>query len=138
MTSNGMAVVGLYAALNTAILFWLTIATSGLRRRYKVLIGDGGVPHLTRIMRGHANAVETMPMMIILLMIAALLGTPPLVLHLLGATFTIGRAIHAWHFVLETSRPWRRFAGFGLSALSMMLAAVGLFGHAVWMLIGPT
>ena len=80
MTPQAAAAVGLYAALNVLILLWLTIATSRLRGRYKVLVGDNGVPHLIRIMRGHANAVENMPMMMVLMLVAALLGTPVLVL----------------------------------------------------------
>lgn len=101
MTQQAAAAIGIYAALNVLILLWLTLATSQLRGRYKVLVGDNGVPHLIRIMRGHANAVENMPMMMVLMLVAALLGTPVLVLHLLGVTFTVGRALHAWHFILE-------------------------------------
>jgi uncharacterized membrane protein YecN with MAPEG domain len=129
-----IATVGIYAALNAFILLWLVLATSSLRNRYKVWIGDGGVEHIARIMRGHANAVENMPIMLILLLIAAFIGTPVYVLHLLGAAFTIGRAIHAWHFIVERGQQWQRFIGFTLSALALLVTALGVLTHAIWTL----
>jgi len=132
MTQQAAAAVGLYAALNVLILMWLVLATSRLRQRYKVLIGDGGVPHMIRIMRGHANAVENMPMMMVLLLAAAALGTPVYVIHALGLCFTIGRAVHASHFIAEKGAGWQRFAGFGLSFAAMMIATLGVLAHALW------
>lgn len=136
MTSQAAAAVGIYAALNVMILLWIAGTTSRLRGRYKVLVGDNGVPHLIRIMRGHANAVENMPMMMVLLLVAAQLGTPVLVLHLLGATFTVGRVLHAWHFIVEKGAGWQRFIGYSLGVLAMLLATIGVLGHALFILLG--
>jgi uncharacterized membrane protein YecN with MAPEG domain len=132
---TAFAVVGLYAALNVLILLWFSIATSMLRRRPKVLIGDGGVKHLVRIMRGHANAIENMPMMMVLLLVAAVLGTPVHVLHGLGLCFTVGRAIHAAHFIAEHGAPWQRPLGFGLAAFAMLLTAAGVLVHSVAIMV---
>ncbi|MFO1149653.1 MAG: MAPEG family protein [Alsobacter sp.] len=128
-------VVGLYAALNVLILFWLTIATGAARRRAGVLIGDGGHPELIRVMRGHANAIETMPMMFVMLIVAAAMGTPGFVLHALGLTFTLGRLLHAMHFVNPDAPGWQRGVGFTLGFLAMALLALGLLGHAAWSLL---
>ena len=65
-----LAAVGIYAALNMAILIWISFETGRLRGKHKVSIGDGGVKHLVRIMRGHANAVENMPMFFVLMLVA--------------------------------------------------------------------
>jgi len=135
MNQSAIAAVGFYAALNVAILLWLALATSRLRRTYKVYVGDGEIPHLVRVMRGHANAVENMPMMMVLLLVAALLGTPVAVLHALGACFTVGRAIHAWHFIQERGKRWERFVGYTLGFLAMALAAIGVLGHAISIMI---
>lgn len=135
MNQSAMAAAGLYAALSTFILFWLAEATGRLRRRHKVLIGDGGIANLVRIMRGHANAVENIPMMAALLILAALLGAPVLAIHLLGAAFVVGRALHAWHFIQEQAPQWQRFVGYGLGALSMTLAAIGVLGHAIVLMV---
>lgn len=135
MNQTAVASVGLYAVLNMTILFWLVLATSRLRGRYKVWVGDGGVAHLERIMRGHANAVENMPMTILLLLIAALLGTSALALHLLGVAFTIGRALHAWHFIEEQGARWQREIGFGLSALATIVAMALILVHVLQLLV---
>ncbi|MFU0507691.1 MAPEG family protein [Pseudaminobacter sp. NGMCC 1.201702] len=134
MNQSAIAAVGLYAALNMVILLWLAIATARLRNKHRVWIGTGGVEHLTRTMRGHANAIENIPMTIILLLIAALLGMPVLILHVLGATFTLGRAIHAWHFIDEHGARWQRVVGFGLSGVVTVTTLLGVLGYVLWLL----
>lgn len=131
MNQSALAAAGLYAALNALILLWLTMATALVRRRHMVAIGDGGVEHLRRTMRGHANAAENMPVMLILLGLAAVLGAPALAIHVLGAAFTFGRAVHAWHFTHQTAAHWQRATGFGLSMMTIAAAALGVFGHAL-------
>ena len=129
--TQALAIVGIYAALNTFILFWFDVATGKLRSKHKVSIGDGGVKHLVRILRGHANAIENMPMFFILLAIAAMLAAPNWLMHVLGVTFTVGRVLHAWHFIQEDAPGWQRAIGFGLSFLALLLAALGVLGHAI-------
>jgi len=131
-----LSTAGIYAALNMAILLWIAIETGRLRGKYKVSIGDGGVKHLIRIIRGHANAVENMPMFLIMLLIAALIGMPLIAVHALGLAFTVGRALHAWHFIQEDAPGWQRGGGFGLSFLAQVMLLVGLLGHGVWTLAG--
>ena len=135
MNLYAVSAVGLYVALNAFILFYLANATGAIRRKLRVMVGDGGQPALQKIMRGHANAIEIMPMTFLLLLIAALMGLPAWAIHGLGIVFTVGRAIHAWHFAHDDS-PFRyRIVGFGLSVLVFALLAVGVFGHAVWTLV---
>lgn len=128
---QAFAIVGIYAALNTFILLWISIATGRLRARHKVSIGDGGVPHLVRILRGHANAIENMPMFFLLLALAAMLAAPNFLLHGLGLVFTVGRALHAWHFIQEDAPGWQRSVGFGLSGLALLLVTLGVLGHGL-------
>lgn len=131
-----LAAVGIYAALNMAVLIWIAVETARLRGKYKVSIGDGGVKHLVRILRGHANAVENMPMFFILMVIAALLGMPVLAAHLLGIVFTIGRVMHAWHFIQEDAPRWQRGGGITLSLLAQTVLLIGILAHGLWILIG--
>lgn len=129
-----LAAVGMYAALNILILTWISFETGRLRGKHKVSIGDGGVKHLARIMRGHANAIENMPMFFILLSISAILGMPALAAHLFGAAFTIGRGLHAWHFIQEDAPAWQRGGGFGLSFLCQVVLVIAVLAHSFWML----
>ncbi len=130
-----LVAVGFYAALNMALLMWITYETGRLRGKHKVSIGDGGVKHLVRIMRGHANAVENMPIFLVMIVIAALLGMPVLAAHILGACFTIGRALHAWHFIQDDAPGWQRAGGFTLSFLAQLVLLIGLLGHGVWTVV---
>lgn len=129
-----LSAVGIYTALNMAILLWIATETGRLRGKHKVSIGDGGVKHLIRIIRGHANAIENMPMFFIMLLIGALNGMPVLAAHVLGAVFTIGRGLHAWHFIQEDAPGWQRGGGFGLSFLAQVVLLIGLVGHGLWTL----
>ncbi|MCA0276111.1 MAG: MAPEG family protein [Proteobacteria bacterium] len=134
MNQSALAAAALYAALNALILLWLTTATALVRRKHMVLIGDGGVAHLGRTMRGHANAIENIPVMLVLLGFAAALGAPAVAIHVLGAGFTFGRAVHAWHFTRAEASQWQRATGFGLSVLTIAAAALGVLGHALLLL----
>lgn len=102
---NGIAVVGLYAGLNTLILLWIAMSTGQLRAKHKVSIGDGGILHLTRILRGHANAMENVPMAIILMFVMAGLNAPIFVLHGFGIVLTLGRFFSRDAFY-QGRRPW--------------------------------
>lgn len=130
-----LSAVGIYAALNMAILIWIAVETTRLRVKYKVSIGDGDIKHLTRIIRGHANAIENMPIFLIMLVVAALLGMPALAVHGLGLIFTIGRGFHAWHFIQEDAPSWQRGGGYGLTFLPQLILLVGLVGHGLWMMV---
>jgi len=134
MNQSAYAAAGLYAALNGLILLWLTMATALVRRKHMVLIGDGGVARLHRTMRGHANAIENIPIMLVLLGFAAALGAPAVAIHVLGCAFTFGRTVHAWHFTHERAAQWQRATGFGLSVATLAAAALGVLGHALLLL----
>ncbi|MDH4985965.1 MAPEG family protein [Aminobacter anthyllidis] len=134
MDQPAYAAAALYAALNALILVWLTLATALVRRKHMVLIGDGGVAHLGRTMRGHANAIENIPVMLMLLGFGAALGAPAVAIHVLGVAFTFGRAVHAWHFTHEQAAQWQRATGFGLSVATLAVAAIGVLGQALLLL----
>ena len=119
-----IAAVALYAGLNALVLVGLSVQTGRVRARTRISIGDGGHPRLIRVMRGHANAIETIPVVLLLLALIAWLGAPAWVLHLLGVALTVGRVFHGLHFAAADAPGWQRAAGAGLSALVMIVAAL--------------
>ena len=119
-----LAAVALYVGLNLVILAWLTIATGGVRRSQKVLIGDGGDQRLIRVMRGHANAMEAIPPTLIAMLVIAILGAPALAIHALGILLTAGRFLHALHFTAADAPGWQRGIGFLLSTLAFAAAGI--------------
>lgn len=135
MDTLSFAIVGFYIGLNALILVWISAATAKLRGKYKISIGDGGNKHMLRIMRGHANAIENMGIVLLLLLAMAALGTPPLVLHGFGLVFTFSRFIHAWHFIQDDAARWQRFYGAVLTLVVTLALAIGVIGHSVYIMM---
>ncbi|WP_339949477.1 MAPEG family protein [uncultured Albimonas sp.] len=131
MPLPALSAVALYAGLNGLVLFWLTFNVVQVRRAQKIYMGDGGDPLMIRAMRGQANFVEFVPMTLILIALAALLGAPALAIHGLGAMLTVGRLLHAWHFTRADAPGWQRGAGALLTLLALLLAALGAISHGV-------
>ncbi len=136
MNTLQFAVVGFYIGLNALILLWLTMGTIRLRGKYKISIGDGDNKHMFRIMRGHANAIENMGTVLLLMLIMAALGTPSIVLHGIGIVFTFARLIHAWHFIQEDAARWLRFYGTLLTLIVTLVLALTVIGHSIIIMMG--
>lgn len=130
-----LSAVGIYAAICFFIITWLANAIGALRRQHRIAIGHGGNKHLERVMRGQANAVENMPIFLIGLLIAALMGAPDWVIHILGLVFSVGRILHAYHFIKEDAPIRLRFVGFAIGLLASTLLFIGLAGHGVWSVV---
>lgn len=125
------AIVGFYLSLNALLLLWLSVKVIGIRRKGQISIGDGGDKKLAHYIRGQGNAAEYMPMFFIMLSVSALIGTPPVALHVTGVAFTIGRFSHAIWFLKPSPNLKPRILGMMLTFLSMGVLALGLLAHAV-------
>lgn len=88
-------ITGLYAALAALLIVALSRNVIALRRQHKVALGDGGHTDLLAAIRAHANAIEYLPIGLLLLLLLELSQSPAWLLHLLGGLFIVGRLIHA-------------------------------------------
>lgn len=90
-------ITALYAALLTFLVLYLLIKVTQKRRKHKVSLGEGGPRDiaLQRAIRAHGNAVETIPLFLILLSLLEYNGAPAFVIHLFGIVFTAARIMHA-------------------------------------------
>ena len=127
-------IAALYAGLNALILLWLAAEVISRRRKGRVSHGDGGDGAFAKVIRGHGNAAETIPMAIILLSLAELIGAPALALHLAGGAFTLGRACHALHFTGRAPFGFRPL-GMLLTLASTAVLALGLIAHSISALV---
>ena len=120
----------LYAGLNALIILWL--ATEVIRRRgaLKLSLGDGGDAEMNRVIRGHANAAETIPVALVLLALSELIGAPAVALHLAGAALTAGRLLHGLHFTGRGPGAFR-MVGMATTLLTITGLALGLVAHAL-------
>ncbi|MEY3017177.1 MAG: hypothetical protein RL336_312 [Pseudomonadota bacterium] len=105
------AISSFYIGVNVLLVFVLAIYVVMLRRRHKVGIGDGGVPEMLRAIRVHANALEYVPLALLMLLVMELMGVAALHLHALGLALTLGRLLHAWGLAHSSGTSLGRFIG---------------------------
>ena len=88
-------ITGLYAALCALVLLALASRVILLRWSTKTGIGDGGDRRLARAIRIHGNAVEYVPVALILMLVAELSGAGASLLHGCGIALVAARISHA-------------------------------------------
>lgn len=117
-----LAASSIYIALGALLLITLTLRVI-LRRKSKLIgIGDGGDAELARRIRAHANAVETLPIGLLLLAALELNGSPTALIHGLGIALMLGRALHAWGLSGSAGQSFGRLYGM-LLTLTVLLVA---------------
>lgn len=88
-------ITSIYASLAALLIVRLALSVIKLRRKNRVSVGDGGVEALQLAIRAHANAVEYIPVTLMLLLTLELNGAPKILIHILGVTLIVGRILHA-------------------------------------------
>lgn len=88
-------ITSIYASLAVLLIVRLSISVIKLRREYRISLGDGGNEELQLAIRTHANALEYIPITLLLLLMLELNGAPKILIHLLGLVLITGRIIHA-------------------------------------------
>ena len=117
-------ITALYAGICALLVIALAYRVVAFRRGEKVGLGSGGHHSGEVAVRVHANAVEYVPLALILMMIAELNGLGAIWLHCLGAAFVLARVMHAVGLVSGRGgyHPGR-FAGTALSWLVIIILA---------------
>lgn len=87
-------ITSIYASLAVLLIVRLSISVIKLRREYRISLGDGGNEELQLAIRTHANALEYIPITLLLLLMLELNGAPKILIHLLGLVLMTGRIIH--------------------------------------------
>ncbi|MHB1543974.1 MAG: MAPEG family protein [Gammaproteobacteria bacterium] len=117
---HNLIVVGWILALATLGVVFLAIRVSRLRWQHRTGIGHGDHPDLERAIRAHANAVEYIPLTLLLFLVSALTTAPTRELEWFGAIFLLGRVLHAWGLSRNSGASWPRMIGM-LSTLGVMI-----------------
>lgn len=84
-----------YASLATFLIVWLSLNVIKARHAKQISLGDGGDPDLTKAIAAQANAIEYLPMAILLLLVLEYNGAPLVLVHTLGLLLLVGRLVHA-------------------------------------------
>ena len=88
-------IVALYVALTLLLNIVLMLRVGRGRLGKGINLGDGGDADMTARIRAHGNYIENAPLMLIGLLAVAFMNGSPIMLHVLGAAYLIGRVLHA-------------------------------------------
>jgi uncharacterized membrane protein YecN with MAPEG domain len=88
-----LSITAVYGAILALIVLALGINVTVHRVKLKVPLGDGGNPTMLRMIRLHGNAIEYVPLAIVLMAIYELNGGWHLALHIIGIALIAGRLI---------------------------------------------
>jgi uncharacterized membrane protein YecN with MAPEG domain len=119
-----MKITGLYAALVALLVMVLAVRVVLRRRSAKVGLGDGNNPDLLQCIRVHANAVEYVPLYLLLMLILELNQTLPILIHVFGIVLVVARLLHAWGVSRHSGISPGRALGAGLTVLMIILMAL--------------
>jgi len=119
-----MHIAGLYAALGALLVVVLALRVMSLRHTHKVGLGSGGEESLARAIRAHANAIEYLPIALLLLLIVELNETRAWLLHVFGIVLIVGRVLHALGLSARSGYSFGRFAGTLLTVLVILAMAL--------------
>ena len=113
----------LYASLCTMLVVILAIRVACWRFKHKIGIGDGGDRELLKRVRAHGNAIENMPLALILLGGMELNGYSGTIIHSFGAVLFFSRLAHAIGLSRSSGTSAGRFAGSAFTWLLMLVMA---------------
>ena len=119
----------LWGGILILLLFVLSGAAAGRRRHHRIAIGDGGQDDLAWAVRAFGNATEYIPAGLCGLILLAFLGTPPAMIHTVGALMFAGRVLHALAMFYQRGLSLARALGMTLTWLSLLITGVSLI---VW------
>ena len=133
VTTLPVAISALYASLLALLVVILGMVVIRLRQSLRVGVGDGGNHDLARAIRVHGNAVENIPLFLLLLALYEINRGNITLLHVFGAAFFVSRVLHAWGLLVSGGASPGRLAGtIGTYACLVGLAIVNLVKLLNW------
>ena len=132
-----MMVTPFYAGLLVLWFFVLSFRVIRERGHRKIPLGDGGDAGMQRVIRGHANFAEYVPLALVMMMMLELSGFPVSVLHMLGATLLVARLLHGYALSFTPYFFFGRFAGAALTFVVLLIEAglclrQAVQAHVLW------
>ncbi|ALS98595.1 MAPEG family protein [Lacimicrobium alkaliphilum] len=118
-----------YTGILTLLVVFLSARVIVLRNKHKVAIGDGGNTDLQLAIRAQGNALEYLPLALLLIFMIEAAGLYSLIIQFLCLVLLIGRLIHAYAIPAKNLR--LRVVGMMLTFLVLLAAAGIAIGYAL-------
>jgi uncharacterized membrane protein YecN with MAPEG domain len=118
------SLTALYGAALALITIALGINVTVHRARLGISLGDGSNPQMLRMIRLHANAVEYVPLAVVLMAIYEINGGARVALHLAGIALVAGRIIQTLGMWTSDVPGLARGAGQSLTWLAIAALAI--------------
>ena len=118
-----------YASLLAILLVMLSMRVIGVRGNpmFRVLsFKTAGDQTLERVIRAHGNLTEYAPLMLILMFLAENDGASAFTIHAYGASFLLGRVMHAWCFAMTAKSVPLRVGGTAITLTAVLGLAIKL------------
>ncbi|EPL9568011.1 MAPEG family protein [Providencia rettgeri] len=126
-------VSSLYAVLGALLLLRLSLNVVKLRNQYRIAYGDGGFYELQTAIRVHGNAIEYIPISLILLLLMEMNGAQVWMIHICGLILIAGRLLHSYG-LKNHDHSYRR-SGMVATYLSMALMVIANTYYLPWLQI---
>lgn len=124
--------VAVVTLLSGLMLFGMALAVARTHARTGILAPRmTGDPRLERAIRGHANAMEWMPIFLPAMWLFAIYWSPAWA-AILGLLWILGRIAY---FVGYLADPARRFPGFFIQTTAALLLVLGALGRILYLSI---
>jgi len=120
----GFPITGLYASLCGLLVLVLAFQVVRQRRRFKIGIGSGSEKSLERAIRVHSNAIEYIPIALLLLAIFESNQGNTYLAHAMGMLLVIGRALHAQGLGSNPGVSFGRFWGTLFTWVSILVLSI--------------
>lgn len=125
-------ITGLYAGLLGLLLVYLIFRVAKRRLKYRVGLGDGGIPDLNQAIRVHGNFAETVPIILIIMLIMELSLSPPWLVHGFGVLLVTARIAHAQGISSSPNHSLGRKIGIGLTLTLIIAGSFILISKALF------
>jgi len=122
----------LYAAALGLLAAILTVRVILGRVRTGVQAGDGGDAALGQAIRAHANFAEQVPLALLLIVLAEMLGARVALVHALGGALVLARLLSAWGLSRSLGATQPRQSGAGLT-VAVVVASSLTIGWRLWL-----
>ena len=131
MSTFSIQISSMYIGLSALLMLTLAVLVVKMRMRFKVGIGDEGHEPLMLAIRTHANAIEYVPIALLLLICLENTWQLAWLTHLMGSTLLLGRVLHAIGLSQSGGESKARFWGVVFTWIMILVSAIAVLVYGL-------